>query len=149
MNDWQSLKNIFFMLVLLGFSLLMILSLAATGRASLLIPSPENTAESLVVALSARRYSGAFQALSQDLQEQVGMQDLQKINRAVQSSHGGILDARGQESQEQGTFASATVQVKLGDLRETSLDLPLVKENGEWKVSSIEPLQELASDSLP
>lgn len=147
MNDWQSLKNIFFTLLLLVASLFLIAGLVAANQASLLIPTPDKTAEDFVGALAAHRYTGAAGELSQDLQKQVSKKDLQQIVQAIETSHQGIEDAHGQGSQEQGQEATAQVQVKLWDKQESRLDFPLLKENGVWKVSSVAPLQALAGGS--
>ena len=54
-----------------------------------------------------------------------------------------IRDARGESAQKEGDRAIAAVRVKLEDKTEETVELPLEKEHGLWRVSSLEPLGRL------
>ena len=141
---WQSFKPIVWMLALAGVVLLALAGLVSQGVEQVIVPPPENAAEQLVAALGARRYTGAMNQLSQDLQQQVREEDLRALVESIeQSGAQGIQDASGQSAQKQGSQATAQMQVKLGNNEEKTVELPLQKENGVWKVSSIAPLNGL------
>ena len=143
---WQSFKPVVWILLLANAILLALAGMVARDWTKVIVPPPENTAEQLVSALGAHRYEGAMNQLSQDLQQQVKEEDLQNLVKIIEQSPAeGIQDAHGQDAQEQGDQATAEVQVKLGSNQETTLQFPLVKENGTWKVSSLDPLKELAA----
>ena len=68
---------------------------------------------------------------------------LKKLFEAVHAAHQGISDAHGERAQKEGSRATATVKVKLEDKSEETIDLPLEKEHGLWRVASLEPLGRL------
>jgi hypothetical protein len=57
---------------------------------------------------------------------------------------GGIEDVSGVSSDESGNLAQAQVLVTLKNRSKVLLTFPLVEENGEWKIASIEPMWQLA-----
>ena len=141
---WQSIKPVVWMALTLGVVLLALAGLVAQDWTEFIVPPPENTAEQLVSALGAHRYEGAMNQLSQDLQQQVSEEDLHALVSSLEESPAqGIQDAHEQRAQQQGDQATAEVQVKFGNNQQTTVQLPLVKENGLWKVSSLEPLRGL------
>ena len=144
MKDFQALRSLLAVLAVLALGLLIFGVLVAADRADLLIPSPEGAAEQFVSAMAAHRYTGALNQLSQDLQGQVKEKDLQDLVQSIEaSSSEGIQDAHEEEAQEQVDTATASVRVKLGNNQEETLDFPLKKENGLWKLTSIDPLRSL------
>lgn len=146
MSALSGLRPFAIIAALLAASLLVIAGLVSADAASLIIPPPEGVAEQVVTALGAHRYEGAMNQLSDDLQQQVGEEDLQAFVEAVEESpREGIQDAHGQDAQESGNQATASVEVKFGNNETQTIDLPLAKENGLWKVTSLEPLRTLAN----
>ena len=149
MRDWLALRPVVMLLALLAAAGLLLGWAAETEAARYLIPSPDKVAEGLVSALAAQRYTGALNALSQDLQQQVQPEDLRTLVARIEQAHQGISDAHGQAGQAapaaaHNATASAQVQVKLGDLSEQELTFELVRENGLWKIASLGPLETLA-----
>ena len=143
---WQSMKPVLWIVLAFAAVMLVLGVLISQDITEFIVPPPENTAEQLVSALSAHRYEGAMNQLSQDLQQQVKEEDLQSLVKTIEQSPAqGIQDAHGQQAQEQGNQATAEVQVKLGTNEEINVAFPLKKENGIWKVSSLEPLRGLAN----
>lgn len=143
MKEWPALKPLFLIVGVTGVLLLIIAGLLSQGWGDLLIPPPEGAAEQLVGALGAHRYTGAMNQLSQALQ-QTREEDLRALVKAIEESpQQGIQDAHGQEAQEQGDQATAQVKVKFGNNQERVVELPLVRENFVWKVSSLDPLKGL------
>ena len=142
---WPSARPLLWMALLFAGVLLALAGLVSQDWTEFIVPPPENSAEQLVNALGAHRYEGAMNQLSQDLQQQVKEEDLQALVKTIEQSPAqGIQDAHGQGAQEQGDQATAEVQVKLGTNEEVPVELPLTKENGVWKVSSLDPLRSLA-----
>lgn len=148
MKSITGLRAFALIALLLGAALLIIAVLVQTDNAALIIPPPEGTAEQLIGALAAHRYEGAMNQLSQDIQQQVSEKDLQAIVKSIEESpRKGIQDAHGQDAQTQGAQGTASVEVKFGDNQTQTIDLPLVKENGLWKVASLGPVQALGQSS--
>lgn len=147
---WSSIKPLLWMVLLLAVVLLALAGMVAQDWSEFIVPPPENTAEQFVSALGAHRYEGAMNQLSQDLRQQVSEEDLRALVRNLELSPArGIQDAHEQGAQrlggaaQQSDQATAEVQVKLGNNQQTTVQLPLIKENGLWKVSSLEPLRGL------
>ena len=147
MKDSLALRSILAIAAIFVLALLLIAGAVALDQAKFIIPSPETTAAQLVDALGAHRYEGAMNQLSEELRQQVTEQDLQSLVQSIESSQDGIYDAQEVGAQEQSQFASAQVKVKLGNGQERIIEFPLEKENGLWKVSSLEPLQSLAGSA--
>ena len=145
MNEWKSLRPIAIMLVVFAVVMLILWAAVATDHASLVIPSPEGTANQFVSALAAHRSAGAQSQLSNSLKEQVSQTDLRDLMEAIEaSSLQGIQDSHEQSAQEQGDQAIARLKVKFGNNQEKNMEFQLTKENGLWKVNSINPIQDLA-----
>lgn len=141
---WQSFKPIVWMLLTAAVVLLALWGLVAQDVTQLIVPSPETTAEQLIGALGAHRYEGAMNQLSQDLQQQVTVEDLQSLVKRIEASQArGIQDSLGQSANEHDQQTTAIVQVTLGSNQQVNVELPLIKENGLWKVSSLDPLRGL------
>ena len=109
-----------------------------------IVPSPETEAESLVRALKARRLNAVKSELSESLRWEIDDRQLKALVESIRSSHKGISEAHGSETrQQEPDKATATVEVKLGDQTEETIEFPLVKEHGLWRVASIDPLGRL------
>jgi hypothetical protein len=143
MNDFRALRPVLVVVAILAAVMLAIYAAVALDNASLIVPPPETTAEQLISALGAHRYEGAMNQLSQELKQQVKEDDLHALVESIESSRQGIQDAHEQGAHEQGQSATASIIIKLGDGQEQTVDLPLQKENGLWKVTSIEALRSL------
>jgi hypothetical protein len=107
------------------------------------VPAPETEAESLVRALKARRFNAVKGELTESLKQEVQEDQLKQLFEAVRAAHKGISDAHGEEAQKEGNRATAAVKVKLEDKTEETIELPLEKEHGLWRVASLEPLGRL------
>lgn len=112
----------------------------------LIVPLPNRTAEQLVDALAAHRYSGALNQIGQDLHMQMNPEDVRNLVQAVEDAQGSIEDAHQLGYQKQGASALAEVRITFANRREHALQFQLVRERGIWQVSSIEPLQALSQD---
>ena len=107
------------------------------------VPPPETEAESLMRALKARRFSAVKSELVESLREQVDDSRLDGLFRRIEEARKGISDAHGDKAREDGDRATAMVKVKLDDKTEETLEFPLQKEHGLWRVSSIDALEAL------
>jgi hypothetical protein len=143
MKDLLGLHSILVILAVSALALLLIAGVVVLDKAKYIIPSPEMTATQMVDALGAHRYQGAMNQLSQELKEQVSEQDLKSVVRSIENSQSGIYQADEGAAQVQGQMARAQVKVRLGNGQENIIEFPLQKENGLWKVSSLEPLHSL------
>jgi hypothetical protein len=148
-RDWLALRNVFLSAILLAASLLVLSVAVGQGATTFIVPPPDTVAEEFVRALKAHRYEGAKNELSAELQQQVSDEELTRLVYALGAGHQGIEEAHGESAEEQGDTATATVQVKLGSGQEESLEFALRKEQGEWKLSSIDSLRQLAQSGSP
>lgn len=145
MNDLQALKGPLAILLLLASVLLVIAILISAGITEFIVPPPEQVAAGMVDALGARRYEGALNQMSEEVKNQVRIEDLRQLVDEIEARHQGIDQAEGVDSQVQGDSASATVQVRTQDGQEHILQFPLSSQNGIWSVDSIDPLSQLAA----
>lgn len=144
MSVLLSLRPLAGIAVLFGAAMLVLGLLVANEVEFAIVPPPETEAESLVRALKARRFNAMKGELTESLREKVQDDQLEELFEAVRAAHKGISDAHGEESAIDGARATARVKVKLEDKTEETLEVPLQKEHGLWRVSSIEPLGRLA-----
>jgi hypothetical protein len=140
----MGLKSILVTLVFTWVMLLVLAGAESHGWTKYIVPRPEATAEKVVNLLGSHHYGGAMQQLSEDLQQEIKEEDLMQMVKGWEESPlQGIQDAKGQKAQEQGEQATADVQVKFGNNEELVIQLPLKKEKGEWKVTSLDALKSL------
>ena len=144
MRDLLALRCVFGAAALFGAALLVLWLLVSQGVTAVIVPPPETEAEQFLRALKAQRYAAARNQLAQDLREQTRVEDLQAAVRALEQARGGIADARGEQSHEQGESARATAKVRLGDRQQEALEFALKKEHGLWRITSLDPLTRLA-----
>lgn len=123
--------------------------LVSQGATRFVVPSPDATGEEMLRAMHARRFQAAHRELAVAARAQVGEAGLRMLADQLEAGGRGILDAHGQGSAEQGERATAQLLVKTSDGQERPLELPLVKEQGEWKVASLEPLQAMVPQARP
>ena len=118
-----------------GLSLAVLLLLGSTGAARLLVPSPDDTAGEMLHALAAHRKPAAHRALTRELRAQVPAEQLPRFGSVSR------IDATTVDEQPERATVRATLRVGAGEERE--VELPLVKEEGFWRVASLEPLARL------
>jgi hypothetical protein len=145
MKSPSGLTGVLAVILIAGAVLLGLGYLVEQGITQFITPPPEQVAEGLVNALGARRYEGALNQLSHDLKANLIQAELEELVRGIESAHGGIQQATGERSQEQGDTATASVRVKTKDLQVHDLELELKQEQGIWRVSSLEPVRTLAA----
>jgi hypothetical protein len=144
-SSWLAVRPLIGAAAIVAGALAILQLLLAQGVTFAIVPPPETTAEQLVRAVQAHRFYGAMQLLSEPLQAQVAEDDFRGIAAEIREAHGGIAQAHGVDAQPAGDTATATARVRLEDRSETTLEFPLVKEQGEWRVASIDPLRRLAT----
>ena len=141
MNAWRSTSPIFGVILVLGLFLAGIWVAMQAGRAGWIVPAPDTTADGFIEALAAHRYEGALDVLSQEQQQDLDWKELQSLVQKIEDSHlRGIEESQELEFEVQGDTAVAELEVKFKNLDEERLLIPLIREQGEWKVDSIEPL---------
>jgi hypothetical protein len=143
MKRLAGLQAIAIVFVLLCAALLILAALISQGVTFAIVPPPGMPAEGLVRALKAHRYEGALEELSEELQQQVQEQDLRDLAEKIEQAHQGIEQVHGETVAQQEQDATAQVDVELDDGSQQTIELPLKKENGIWKVTSLDPLNAL------
>jgi hypothetical protein len=123
--------------------LLLLWGLVALDMTQYIVPSPHVTAEQFLRALKAHRYEGARDQLSEGLRAQVSRERLAQVVQDLERTESGISEAHGERSQQSGTRADAEAQVRLESQREVVLTFPLVREQGIWRITSVDPLDTL------
>lgn len=145
MRDLLALRGVGIIVALFVAVLVVIWTLVSLGFTTFLVPPPEMTAEQFLRALKAHRYEAARDQLSEEIQQQVTADDLRALVRTIEERHGGLNNVDGQGARIADDRAVATVVVTLGDGTAETLEFPLTKEQGLWKVASVEPVQRLAT----
>jgi hypothetical protein len=141
MNVVKSLTPLISILVIVVVLLAGISAAMQAGRAGWIVPAPDTAADGFIEALAAHRYEGALEALSQEQQQDLDWKELQSMVQKIEDSHlRGIEESQTIGFEEQGSTAVAELEVKFKNLDEERLLIPLIREQGEWKVDSIEPL---------
>jgi hypothetical protein len=118
-------------------------ALVSQGYTQFIVPPPEQVGQSFFNSLKSHDFGAAREQLSQDLQQQVSADDLRQMNARLDAAKTGIEQASGQTAQTQGQTATATVEVKLKDGTEQTVEVPLHQENGLWSITSLAPLEAL------
>jgi len=146
MRDWLALRGPLAMAACLAVALLVTRALVGADRALFLVPRPEQEAQEFLKALQAHNYGAARHALTRDLQAQIMDEDLRALARELEERRPALEDARGVSAAVQGTAASATVELRREDGLRHHAEFRLERENGLWKLASIEPVQALARE---
>jgi len=144
MKRMDGLVGLLWLFLTVGAGIGLVWGALQLGLGDLINPSPEQVAEQLVRGVGAHRFEGAMQTLSEPLQESVNPALLRTLAVSIELASGGIEDVNGVSAEETGDTAEAQVLVSLSNRTEVTLSIPLTKENGEWKVASVEPLWQLA-----
>lgn len=143
-RELSALRPAGLQLLIAGLFLVLMLLVGSTGAAKLLLPSPENTAGELLRALAAHREPAAHRELSQGLKEQVPPEQLESLATAIEQRLGGVSQVSVQTVDERESRATVRATLRVGAGEERDVELPLVKEEGFWRVASIESLRALA-----
>lgn len=143
MRDMTALAPFAIVAAVVGATLLSLQILVWRGVTQVIVPPPDTTTEQFLRAIQARRFSGATTVMSEGLTQQIRegelkilTDDLERSGRALTSAHGAGFDR-------QDDRASARATVRTRDGQERTLEFPLVREKGEWKIASVDPLREL------
>lgn len=144
MNRLAGLKPVAITLVLLAFVLAGMFGLVQAGQGDMLVPSPQQAAESFYRGLMAHNFDAARSQLSQSLAENVSADDLQaRAQQLEQTPARGIDEAEGEVAQIQGDSAQATVKIRLKNNAQENVTVQLTREQGQWKVASLPPIETL------
>jgi len=143
MRRLDGLVSLLWLFLTVGAGIGLVWGALQLGLGDLINPPPEQVAEQLVRGVASHRFEGAGQALSESLQQEDTGATLRTLAMHIEMAAGGIEDANGVSSTETGDTAEAQVVVTLKNGAEVMLSFPLVKENEEWKVASVEPMWQL------
>jgi len=110
-------------------------------------PTPEITAENFISSLAAHRYTGAHNNLTSDLRDEVSLESLQILIAGIEVKKNGIEQAKAEEVQQYGDTAFVSVRIEMKDGSELTVELPLLRENGLWKISALEEMWTLVFTS--
>jgi hypothetical protein len=125
-------------------ALLGIWALVVSGRGQLLVPPPHQVAEQFLNALRIHEYGAAGRVLTRDLRARTTDGDLRALARELEQTRPAPEDARGRSSAVQEAVASATVELRRQDGRTLHAEFRLERENGLWKLASVEPARAIA-----
>ena len=108
----------------------------------LLVPPPEAAAENFLKAMTEHRYTRARQHLAGDLRD-TAPDTLAALERSVEQARGPVQKVQGRGAVIAGDESTARASIDFENGGQ-DLRLPLRREKGLWKVSSLQPLRELA-----
>lgn len=143
--DLLALRSLILAAALFGLALLATWGVVSAGLEDVLVPTPKTTAEEFLRAMKAHRYSGAHEFLSAQLSEEISEENLRELGGSLEIRHGGFAEAYGKSEEEQAESATATAIVQFDGGTELEIELPMVREEGIWRIASIQPLLNLAS----
>jgi hypothetical protein len=143
MKNWLALKNLFIILLIFATVMLIFDWLNARNTTAILIPTPQMTAQQFVMALKARRYQAARAQLSEKLESQLSDDQLKAFYQSLKQNGFEISDTREISEQIISNHAFANLQIEFKHRPSQQLTFSLVKQQGQWKLDSIQPLQSL------
>ena len=109
------------------------------GDAATVVPSPELVAEGFVRQLAAGRFEQTRQFLSTSARNGYDRDRLHDWFDRLEKRVGGVLEISAQHGELSNDTAKATVHVQ-GRSRESTLQIPLRRENGVWVVLDLPPI---------
>jgi hypothetical protein len=130
------------MVGLMALLLAAIALLVRADAAGWLVPPPEQVAEHFFKSLKAHNFGAARATLSGEAQASVSADDLREWQYDLEQVGRDVREAHGEDSQQQGDTAVATVQVELSSGEQVSVELPLEQVNGLWEITTLAPAQE-------
>lgn len=116
------------------------------GSSRMLVAPPETVARNFVRHLHTGRYSVAREVLTQQSREEVSEEQLEQIARQLQQRTGEWLDVDAEEGWVRGDYATAYSKIRTKDGENVHLRFPLVRHEGEWKISGLGALMEPAAE---
>ena len=119
-------------------------ALTAQGVTQFIVPPPHQVGQMFFTSLKAHNFTAAHEQLSEDLGQQVTVDDLKRLTERLEESAEGIDQASGENPRAQGKTATADVKVRLANGREQTVQVPFRLENGLWHITSLAPLEALA-----
>ncbi|MHB1132786.1 MAG: nuclear transport factor 2 family protein [Chloroflexota bacterium] len=143
MRDLRALAPSLAIAMSTGLVLLVLAFLINTDASRFVVPQPDNVAEQFLRALGAGRYQAAHAALSEETQDQVSAERLREIAAALKRDSGGIKGAYAEDAEQSGERATTEARIVLENHTEQSLQFPLRREHGLWKIASVEALEGL------
>lgn len=102
--------------------------------------TPQAAAEQFVSDLAAHQYHVAVGSLSRNLSHEVSVKDLESLAMVIDAHQMGIRSATSSDLQTIDGQLAVRVTVEFNSGVKRFLDLPVLNENGVWKVASIDPL---------
>jgi len=140
MKFWLGFKSVVWISGLIGFLLLAIWILISQNYTEIITPSAQTTGETFLRALAAHRFEGALNELSSGLEGEVTTYDLKVLMEHIERAHHTIDRVSAVSHSETGELGSARVEVRFSNGVRRTLDLPMRRENGIWKISSLKPV---------
>jgi hypothetical protein len=143
MRDWLAVRGLLALVLVWAVLMAGLQVLVRQEVNEVIIPPPEKVAADMMQALKAHRYEGARNALGEQARAQVSVDVLRSIIQDLETDGFRIVRVEELESQIAGSHATARVAVKLNPPQEKILTFSLVKEKGEWKIDSTDPVTAL------
>lgn len=134
------LRGMFIIVLLFATVMLLSWALVQWDFDRYLIPTPEVTVEQFFDALNSHDFQAARDELSERLQQDVEPDDLKALEQKIERAHQGIVATHAQNLEPQPSSTMTTVNLEFQSGAQRSFTLPLEKEQGLWKMTSIEPL---------
>jgi hypothetical protein len=110
------------------------------GDRATLVPPPEAAVEEFAKKLVGKRYRPAYSHLSEELARSVPADSLRLLTEALERSLGSIEKVQGEPVHRSGEAAEASAKLTTTRGDTASLRFPLLREQGVWKISRLDPL---------
>jgi hypothetical protein len=107
------------------------------------ISTPSGATEEFIHRLVSHNFDRAGEQLSSQVSQKVSPADLRLLFRHFEGHYQGIYKIRVDILTQKGDNAIASLRFKLDSGNYQSIQIPLHKENGVWKIASIQPLWKL------
>jgi hypothetical protein len=125
-------------------------ALAVVGAAAgpghdkgVLVPPPEAAAENFLRALTEHRWAQARGHLAADLRR-TAPSELAALETSLEKTRGSVENVEGEDAVLAGETATARASIDFSTAR-VELHLPFRRQNGLWKVASLDPLRHLGA----
>jgi hypothetical protein len=134
-------KAILHELAAVACALVVVGAAIGSGRdKGVLVPPPEATAENFLRALTKHRWAQARAHLAADLRA-TPSSELAAIEKSLEEARGCVENVQGEDADRMGETATARASIEFTSAR-MDLHLPVRRENGLWKVASLDPLRQ-------
>ena len=131
------------MAALASASLALIAGLIAMGGNDVIVPPPEQPAIDFVQALKAHRFEGARLELTEAERQEIDVERLREYVAALDRQGLTITSIDGHEVSRSADEALVDVDIRFATSVAT-VTLPMQREQGKWRIASIDPLVALA-----